>query len=92
MSVGFSSVAIHPYASCWVFAAHGLSPAVVSVGYSLVVVKYWLLIDMSSLVENKALGVQASVVVVHGLTCPPACGIFLDQGFNPCPLHWQAES
>ena len=28
----------------------------VSVGYSLVVVKYWHLIDMSSLVENKALG------------------------------------
>ena len=22
----------------------------------------------------------------------PACGIFLDQGWNLCPLHWQAES
>ena len=21
-----------------------------------------------------------------------ACGIFLDQGTNPCPLHWQADS
>ena len=21
-----------------------------------------------------------------------ACGIFLDQGLNPCPLHWQAYS
>ena len=21
-----------------------------------------------------------------------ACGIFLDQGLNPCPLHWQADS
>ena len=21
-----------------------------------------------------------------------ACGIFLDQGLNPCPLHWQAGS
>ena len=21
-----------------------------------------------------------------------ACGIFLDQGSNPCPLHWQADS
>ena len=21
-----------------------------------------------------------------------ACGIFLDQGLNPCPLHWQVDS
>ena len=40
---------------CWVFAAHGLSPVVVSGGYSLVVVKCWLLIDMSSLVEKHRL-------------------------------------
>ena len=32
-----------------------------------------------------------SVVVVHGLSCPAACGIFPDQGSNPCPLHWQAD-
>ena len=30
--------------------------------------------------------------VVQGLSCPAACGIFLDQGSNPCPLHWQADS
>ena len=30
---------------------------------------------------------QASVVVVHGLSCPEACGIFLDQRSNLCPLH-----
>ena len=33
-----------------------------------------------------------SVVVVHGLSCLEAGGIFLDQGSNPCPLHWQADS
>ena len=33
-----------------------------------------------------------SAVVVHGLSCPSACGIFLDQGSNLCPLHWQADS
>ena len=22
----------------------------------------------------------------------PACGILPDQGSNPCPLHWQADS
>ena len=33
-----------------------------------------------------------SAAVAHGLSCPVACGIFLDQGSNPCPLHWQAYS
>ena len=33
-----------------------------------------------------------SVVVAHGPSCSMACGIFADQGSNPCPLHWQADS
>ena len=33
-----------------------------------------------------------SVVVAPGLTCSVACGIFPDQGSNPCLLHWQADS
>ena len=33
-----------------------------------------------------------SAVVAHGPSCSPACGIFPDQGSNPCPLHWQADS
>ena len=33
-----------------------------------------------------------SVVVAHGPSCSAACGIFADQGSNPCPLHWQADS
>ena len=37
-------------------------------------------------------GLWASVVVARGLTCSAACGIFLDQGSNLCPLHWQADS
>ena len=40
----------------------------------------------------QALGARASVVVVHRLSCSLACGIFPDQGSNPCPLHWQADS
>ena len=24
-----------------------------------------------------------------GLSCPLACGIFLDRGLNLCSLHWQ---
>ena len=33
-----------------------------------------------------------SVAVVHGPSCSVACGILPDQGWNPCPLHWQADS
>ena len=33
-----------------------------------------------------------SVVVAHGPSCSVACGIFPDQGSNPCPLRWQADS
>ena len=33
-----------------------------------------------------------SVIVAHGLSCSAACGIFPDQGSNPCPLHWQTDS
>ena len=29
--------------------------------------------------------------MAHGLSCSVACGIFPDQGSNPCPLHWQAD-
>ena len=42
-----------------------------------------------------ALGVWASVVVAHGFSCPLACGIFLEQGWNHVPFtgrwipnHW----
>ena len=30
--------------------------------------------------------------MAHSLSRSTACGIFLDQGSNPCPLHWQADS
>ena len=33
-----------------------------------------------------------SVVVAHRPSCSVACGIPPDQGSNPCPLHWQADS
>ena len=34
----------------------------------------------------------SSVIVAHGPSCSAACGILPDQGSNPCPLHWQADS
>ena len=41
-----------------------------------------------------ALGARASEVAAHGLSScgMRACGIFLDQGSNLCPLHLQADS
>ena len=49
--------------------------------------------------EPSLWGMQASVVAARGLSscvsqlsCPAAHGIFLDQGSNLCPLHWQADS
>ena len=44
------------------------------------------------LLLHRLSGVRASGVVGHGLSCSSACGIFPDQGLNPCPLHWQADS
>ena len=34
----------------------------------------------------------SSAIVAHGPSCSVACGIFPDQGSNPCPLNWQADS
>ena len=33
-----------------------------------------------------------SVIVAHGRSCSAARGILPDQGSNPCPPHWQADS
>ena len=33
-----------------------------------------------------------SAIVAHGPSRSAARGIFPDQGSNPCPLHWQADS
>ena len=44
------------------------------------------------LLRSKGSRRAGSVVVAHGLSCSAACGILPDQGSNPCPLHWQADS
>ena len=33
-----------------------------------------------------------SVTVAQRLSCPTACGIFLDQESSLCPLYWQLDS
>ena len=49
------------------------------------------LVGVASLVQSGGSRRVVSVVVAQGLSCPAAYGIFLDQGSNPCPLHWQAD-
>ena len=63
------------------------------------VVEHWLQVlglqqlwRMGSVVVACRLQSAGSVVVVHRLSCSLACGIFPDQGSNPCPLHWQVDS
>ena len=48
--------------------------------------------ERASVVVARGLQSAGSVIVVHGLSCSAARGIFPDQGSNPCPLHWQADS
>ena len=80
----------------WVFVAvWGLSLVVASRCCSPVAVWGRLIAVASLVAERGLLSTQASVVVVivtHGPSCPEACGIFLDQGSNPCPLRWQVGS
>ena len=46
----------------------------------------------ASLVRSTGSRYAGSAVVAHGPSCSAACGIFPDQGSNPCPVHWQADS
>ena len=69
----------------------GFSPAVASGGYSSLWCMgfslQWLLLLQST--GSRHAGFSSCG---HGLSCSAACGIFPDQGSNPCPLHWQADS
>ena len=77
---------------CWVFVSvRGLSLVAASGGHSSSrcagLSLLWPL-SLRSTGSRRA----GSVVVAHGPSCSAACGIFPDQGSNPCPLHWQAAS
>ena len=72
---------------CWVFVVAWAFSSCGKWGLLSVAVS-GLLTAVASRCGAPALGLQAVVVVVRGFTCPAACGIFPDQGSNPCPLHW----
>ena len=77
---------------CWVFVSvRGLSLAAASGGHSSSrcagLSPSWPLLLRST--GSRCAG---SVIVAHGPIRSVACGILPDQGSNPCPLHWQADS
>ena len=69
----------------------GLSPVAASRGHSSSQCA-GLSLSWPLLLRSTGSRRAGSVVVAHGPSCSAACGIFPDQGSNPCPLHWQAES
>ena len=77
---------------CWVFVSvRGLSLVAASGGHSS---QRCTGLSLSRPLLLRSIGSRRarSVVVAHGPSCSAACGIFPDQGSNPCPLHWQADS
>ena len=58
----------------------------------LLIAVHGLLLVVASLVVDQGFESAGPVFVMRGLSCPTACGIFLDQGSNPCPLHCKADS
>ena len=79
----------HVFTAERVFVAAGFSPAAVH-GPPL----RWLLLLPST--DSGRMGLRSwapglqgtgAAAVVHGLSCSAACGIFPDEGPNPCLLH-----
>ena len=77
---------------CWVFVSvRGLSPVAASGGHSSS--------RCAGLPPSRPLLARSTgsrhagpAAVAHGPSRSAACGIFPDQGSNPLPLHWQADS
>ena len=69
-----------------------LSLLVANGGYSLLACEGFSQRSVPSRCRAQVLGFWASLVAGHGFSCSAACGIFLDQGSNLCPLHWQVDS
>ena len=58
---------------------------------ALFVGEHWLFIAIYGLSLVSGLPSMSSAAVVHGLSCPEACGVFSDQGSNLCPSHWPLD-
>ena len=107
VSQTFKCIYFYFWPCCISVALHRLSLVVMSRGYSsskcMGFSLKWLLLLQSigfrmhglthglSSCSSQVLE-SGSVIVMHGLSCFAACGIFLDPGSNPCHLHWQVDS
>ena len=77
---------------CWVFVSvRGLSLVAASGGHSSSRCA-GLSLSQPLLLRSTGSRGAGSAIVAHGPSRAAACGIFPDQGSNPCPLHWQADS
>ena len=77
---------------CWVFVSlRGLSLVAASGGHSSLR-RVGLSLSWPLLLRSTGSRRAGSVIVAHGPSRLAACGILPDQGSNPCPLHWQADS
>ena len=77
---------------CWVFVSvRGLSLAVASGGHSSSRCA-GLSLSPPLLLQGTGSRRAGSAIVAHGPSRSAARGILPDQGSNPCPLHWQADS
>ena len=77
---------------CWVFVSVRGLPLVAASGVHSSSRCAGLSLSRPLLLQSTSSRCAGSVVVAHRLSCSAACGIFPDQGPNPCPLHWQADS
>ena len=76
----------------WVFVSvRGLSLVAASGGYSSSRCA-GLSLSWPLLLRSTGSRRAGSAIVAHGPSRSAACGIFPDQGSNPCPLRWQADS
>ena len=77
---------------CWVFVSvRGPSLVAASGGHSSSRCA-GLSLSRPLLLRSTSSRRAGSVTVAHGPSRSAACGILPDQGSNPCPLHWQADS
>ena len=88
----FFNLFIYLFLLCWVFVSvRGLSLVAASGSHSSSRCA-GLSLSRPLLLWSTGSRRAGLVVVAHGPSCSTACGIFPDQGSNPYPLHWQADS
>ena len=77
---------------CWVFVSVRGLPLVVASGVHSSSRCVGLSPLRPLLLGSTGSRCAGSAIVAHGPSRSTACGILPDQGSNPCPPHWQADS